>query len=62
MGGQAWFTLILFLTALVVFAYPLSIYMARVGNAATSGYTPVRGPIGKIERIIYRTCGIDIAR
>jgi K+-transporting ATPase ATPase A chain len=54
--------LALFLATLVVFAYPLSNYMARIGDAAAAGYTPIRGPIGKLERLIYRACGIDVAR
>jgi K+-transporting ATPase ATPase A chain len=56
MSGQAWFMLILFLGALLALAYPLGIYMARIANAA-----PIGGPVGRLERGIYRMAAVDAA-
>jgi K+-transporting ATPase ATPase A chain len=52
--------LALFLAALIALAYPLSIYMARIGDAAVGGYTPIEGVVGKLERLIYRAGGVDV--
>jgi K+-transporting ATPase ATPase A chain len=56
MTPQAWYTLGLFVIALVALAYPLSIYIARLADAA-----PMRGFIGKLERLIYRASAVDPA-
>jgi potassium-transporting ATPase potassium-binding subunit len=61
MSGQAWFMLCLFLAVLFALAYPLANYMARIGDAQAGGYAPIRGWIGKFERLIYRAAGIDAA-
>jgi len=61
MNGQAWFALALFVAVLVALAYPLAIYMARIGEAAGGGYTPIKGLVGKVERLIYRVAGVDVA-
>jgi K+-transporting ATPase ATPase A chain len=60
-SGQAWFALALFLAVLVAIAYPLAIYMARIGEATGGGYTPIKGLVGKVERLIYRVAGVDVA-
>jgi potassium-transporting ATPase potassium-binding subunit len=57
MSGQAWFALILFLAVLAALAYPLGLYMARIANAA-----PIGGPVGTLERLIYRAGGVDAAQ
>jgi potassium-transporting ATPase potassium-binding subunit len=57
MSGQAWFALILFLAVLAALAYPLGLYMARIANAA-----PIGGPVGTLERLIYRAAGVDAAQ
>ncbi len=59
MSGQAWFTLALFIAALLALAYPLSIYMARIADGAAGGYTPIKGLVGKFERLIYRAAGVN---
>jgi potassium-transporting ATPase potassium-binding subunit len=51
---QAWYTLILFLGVLVVLAYPLSIYIARMAGSA-----PLPGILGSSERLLYRACAVD---
>jgi K+-transporting ATPase ATPase A chain len=58
-SGSAWLTLALFLATLIALAYPLSAYMARIGDAALGGYTPIRGMVGRLERLIYRAGGVD---
>jgi K+-transporting ATPase ATPase A chain len=60
-SGQAWFALALFVAVLVALAYPLAIYMARIGEATGGGYTPIKGLVGSVERLIYRVAGIDVA-
>jgi K+-transporting ATPase ATPase A chain len=60
-SGQAWFALALFVAVLIAIAYPLAIYMARIGEATDSGYTPIKGLVGNVERFIYRVAGIDVA-
>jgi potassium-transporting ATPase potassium-binding subunit len=57
MSGQAWFSLLLFLAVLVALAYPLGIYLARIADTA-----PIGGLVGRIERIIFRTSGVDAAQ
>ena len=54
MTGQAWFTLALFVAVLLALSFPLAIYMARIGDAAATGYIPIKGFAGKFERL-YRT-------
>jgi potassium-transporting ATPase potassium-binding subunit len=54
MSGQAWLTLICFLAVLAALAYPLGIYMARIANAS-----PIGGPIGYVERLIYRASAVN---
>jgi len=61
MSGQAWFMLCLFLAVLFALAYPLANYMARIGDAQAGGYAPIRGWIGKFERLVYRAAGINAA-
>ena len=53
---QALNTLALFLIVLIALAYPLSIYIVRLAHAA-----PIRGPIGTIERLLYRAAAVDPA-
>jgi K+-transporting ATPase ATPase A chain len=57
MSGQAWFSLLLFLAVLVALAYPLGIFLARIADTA-----PIGGLVGRIERIIFRTSGVDAAQ
>jgi K+-transporting ATPase ATPase A chain len=57
MSTQAWSTLLLFLGVLAALSYPLSIYLTRIAAPA-----PVRGFVGKLERIIYRAAGVDAAQ
>jgi len=57
MSTQAWSTLLLFLAVLAAVSYPLSIYLTRIADPA-----PVRGIVGKLERIIYRAAGVDAAQ
>jgi K+-transporting ATPase ATPase A chain len=57
MSTQAWSTLLLFLGVLAAASYPLSIYLTRIADPA-----PVRGIVGKLERIIYRAAGVDAAQ
>jgi len=57
MSGPAWFSLLLFLAVLVALAYPLGIYLARIADTA-----PIGGLVGRIERIIFRTSGVDAAQ
>jgi len=61
MSGQAWFMLCLFLAVLFALAYPLALYMARISDAQIAGYAPIRGWIGRIERLIYRAAGINVS-
>jgi potassium-transporting ATPase potassium-binding subunit len=56
-SAQAWSTLALYLAVLAALSYPLSIYMARIANAA-----PIGGIIGKFERAIYRASAVDAAQ
>ena len=56
MSSQAGFMLIFFLAVLAALSYPLGIYMARIANA-----TPMGGPIGRFERILYRASAVDAA-
>jgi potassium-transporting ATPase potassium-binding subunit len=58
-SGQAWFTLALFIAALLALAYPLAIYMARIADGAAGAYTPIKGLVGKFERLIYRAAGVN---
>lgn len=61
MSAPAWLTLALFLATLMALAYPLAIYMGRIGDAAVGGYTPIKGLVGKLERLIYRAGGVDVS-
>jgi K+-transporting ATPase ATPase A chain len=51
--------LALFLAVLFALSYPLALYMARIGDAGIAGYAPIRGLLGRVERLIYRAAGID---
>ncbi len=55
MTGNAFLQLVLYFGALLVFAKPLGIYMARVYEGEPFGLDRVLGPV---ERIFYRLCGI----
>src|SRR5260370_39168980 len=57
MSNQAWSTLLLFLGVLAAVSYPLAIYLTRIADPA-----PIRGIVGKLERIIYRAAGVDTAQ
>ncbi len=57
MSTQAWSTLLLFLGVLAAVSYPLAIYLTRIADPA-----PIRGIVGKLERIIYRAAGVDTAQ
>ncbi len=57
MSNQAWSTLLLFLGVLAAVSYPLAIYLGRIADPA-----PIRGIVGKLERIIYRAAGVDAAQ
>jgi K+-transporting ATPase ATPase A chain len=57
MSGEAWLALLTFLAVLLALAVPLGIYMARVADP-----TPIRGPVGAVERVIYRASGVDAAQ
>jgi K+-transporting ATPase ATPase A chain len=57
MSTQAWSTLLLFLGVLAALSYPLAIYLTRIADPA-----PIRGIVGKLERIIYRAAGVDAAQ
>jgi K+-transporting ATPase ATPase A chain len=53
---QAWLTLGIFLTVLLALAYPLAIYLARIAKPAQIG-----GIAGRVERMLYRAAGVDVA-
>src|SRR5271169_3603223 len=53
--------LALFVAVLLALSFPLAIYMARIGDAVATGYTPIKGIVGGFERLIYRVSGINIA-
>jgi potassium-transporting ATPase potassium-binding subunit len=57
MSTQAWSTLLLYLGVLAAVSYPLAIYLTRIADPA-----PIRGIVGKLERIIYRAAGVDAAQ
>ncbi len=54
MTARAWLTLGMYLAVLLALAYPLAIYLARIANCA-----PLRGPAGRLERVLYRVAGVD---
>jgi len=54
MSGQAWTTLIVFLFSLLVLAYPLSAWLARIADRR-----PIAGPVGRCEALLYRAAGVD---
>jgi K+-transporting ATPase ATPase A chain len=54
MSPQAWLTLALFVGVLIALAYPLAAYVARIASAL-----PLAGPIGRVERGLYRAAGVD---
>jgi potassium-transporting ATPase potassium-binding subunit len=58
-SGQAWFMLALFLAVLVALSLPLSGYVTRISDAKQAGYVPIRGWIGRFERLVYRAAGVD---
>lgn len=45
-----------YLMALIVLAWPLGLYMARVYQGLPCGLNRILGPV---ERVLYRLCGID---
>jgi potassium-transporting ATPase potassium-binding subunit len=55
--AAAWGSLALFLGVLLGLAYPLSIYIARIAEAA-----PFKGAIGRFEHSLYRIAGVDHAQ
>jgi potassium-transporting ATPase potassium-binding subunit len=55
--AAAWGSLALFLGVLLGLAYPLSIYIARIAEAA-----PFKGAIGRFEHWLYRIAGVDHAQ
>ncbi|HEV7612856.1 MAG TPA: potassium-transporting ATPase subunit KdpA [Steroidobacteraceae bacterium] len=57
MSAQAWFTLLLYLAALIALAYPLGVYIARIADPA-----PIGGIAGKMERLLYRASSVDAAQ
>ena len=54
---QAWNVLGLFVLVLIALAYPLSLYIARIAHEA-----PIRGPVGAVERLMYRAAGVNPAQ
>jgi potassium-transporting ATPase potassium-binding subunit len=60
--GQAWLMLTLFVAVLLALAYPLAIYMTRIAGGTAVGYRPIRGLVGRFERLLYRVAGIDSAQ
>jgi K+-transporting ATPase ATPase A chain len=54
MAGQAWTMLVVFLLVLVGLALPLSAWLTRIADAR-----PIAGPVGALERVIYRAAGVD---
>jgi K+-transporting ATPase ATPase A chain len=54
MTGQAWTMLVVFLVVLLALAYPLSWWVARIADAR-----PIAGPFGRLERLLYRTAGVE---
>jgi potassium-transporting ATPase potassium-binding subunit len=57
MTAPAWGSLAIFLAVLLGLAYPLSIYIARMAEAA-----PFKGAIGRFEQSLYRVAGVDHAQ
>ena len=56
MTAEAWTLLIVFLLVLVILAYPLSAWVARIADPK-----PIGGIVGKFERLVYRGAGVDAA-
>jgi K+-transporting ATPase ATPase A chain len=56
MTAQAWTMLVLFLTVLLALAYPLAAWLARLASPE-----PLAGPVGRLERLLYRAAGVDPA-
>src|SRR5208283_1317600 len=54
--------LLLYVGVLLALSFPLALYMARIADAAAAGYRPIKGAIGRFERLIYRISGIDAAQ
>jgi K+-transporting ATPase ATPase A chain len=54
MSGQAWTLLVVFFLVLIGLAHPLAAWLTRVADAR-----PIAGPIGALERLIYRAAGVD---
>jgi len=53
---QAWTMLALFLAVLLALAYPLAGWLARLASPE-----PIAGPVGRLERLLYRMAGVDPA-
>jgi K+-transporting ATPase ATPase A chain len=56
MTAQAGTLLVLFLAVLLALAYPLGAWLARLAAPE-----PVAGPVGRLERLLYRIAGVDPA-
>jgi K+-transporting ATPase ATPase A chain len=54
MAGQAWTLLVVFFVVLIGLALPLSAWLTRIADAR-----PIAGPVGALERVIYRAAGVD---
>src|SRR5580704_4881721 len=56
MTANGWFQIVLFFLILLAVTKPLGIFMARVFNGEKTFLDPLLRPI---ERLVYRTTGID---
>jgi potassium-transporting ATPase potassium-binding subunit len=56
MTSQAWLSLALFMAVLLATAYPLSAYIARMASV-----NPIHPGMARVERVIYKTAGVDPA-
>jgi len=56
MTAPAWTLLVLFLGVLLMLAYPLAVWIARIADQR-----PIAGPVGAAEALMYRLAGVDPA-
>ena len=56
MTGNGWFQILLYFAVLLLITKPMGVYLYRVFERKSTWLDPVLRPI---ERLIYRTCGID---
>jgi len=56
MTAPAWTLLVLFLGVLLMLAYPLAVWIARIADER-----PIAGPVGAAEALMYRLAGVDPA-